>query len=80
MLSHYLAPSVSLGWALSLAVSFPFSDKAAEVSELLLKFHIEEYPITTLQLVSHEDSPFSSSKTVAAALGEFRDETAWLMV
>lgn len=56
----HAAPAIALGWALSLAVSYPTSDSALKVSRQLLQHHINEYPLTTRRLLSSEASPFQA--------------------
>lgn len=71
-------PAVSLGWALSLGVAFhdlPASEKA--VIELL-RFHMDEFPITTLRLLSAEGSPFAALEPAGAALAALKAEDKWL--
>lgn len=71
-------PAVSLGWALSLGVAFhdlPATEKA--VIELL-RFHMDEFPITTLRLLSAEGSPFAALELASATLAALKAEDQWL--
>lgn len=71
-------PAVSLGWTLSLGVAFhdlPATEKA--VIELL-RFHMDEFPKTTLRLLSAEGSPFAALELVGAALAALKAEDKWL--
>lgn len=71
-------PAVSLGWTLSLGVAFqnlPATEKA--VIELL-RFHMDEFPITTLRLLSAEGSPFAALELAGAALAALKAADKWL--
>lgn len=72
------APAVSLGWALSLTNSHPTSDKTRQAVEHLLQYHADEFPWTTRQLLSSEDSPFKSLEKANEALAELEEQEAWL--
>ncbi|MFV8801830.1 hypothetical protein ACNSO8_24940 [Yersinia sp. LJYL362] len=56
----HVSPAISLGWTLSLATSFPTSATTLNTALALLQHHMEDYPSTTLRLLSSPDSPFSS--------------------
>jgi hypothetical protein len=73
------ATAITLGWALSLAVSHPMSDKTDQAVEHLLQHHIDEFPWTTRRLLSSEDSPFKSVEKANAALAFLKDQEAWLL-
>ncbi len=75
---HYVAPAVSLGWTLSLAVSHPTSDKTRQAVEQLLQYHVDEFPWTTRRLLSSEDSPFKSMEKANEALAALEEQEAWL--
>lgn len=70
-------PAVSLGWALSLAISHP-TDKARQAVEYLLQYHADEFPWTTRQLLSSDDSPFRSLEKAHEALATLEEQEAWL--
>lgn len=76
--AHYTAPAVTLGWALSLATSLPATESTREAVDYLLQYHIEEYPSTTGQLLSHEDSPFKSLEQARKALELLEKQERWL--
>lgn len=76
--SHFVAPAVSLGWTLSLAVSRPTSDKTSQAVDHLLRYHIEEFPWTTRQLLLSEDSSFKSVEKANQALDILEKQEAWL--
>ncbi|WP_446027588.1 hypothetical protein [Lelliottia amnigena] len=56
----HVSPAVSLGWTLSLATSFPASEATHNTAQTLLQHHVEDYPSTTLRLLSSPHSPFTS--------------------
>ncbi|MBU1395224.1 MAG: hypothetical protein KKE84_03665 [Gammaproteobacteria bacterium] len=72
------APAVSLGWTLSLTISHPTSDKTRQAVEHLLQYHVDEFPWTTRQLLSSEDSPFKSLEKAHEALAALEEQEAWL--
>lgn len=72
------APAVSLGWTLSLAVSYPASDKASRAVEHLLQYHVDELPRSTRRLLSFEGSPFESVEISNATLVALNEREAWL--
>jgi hypothetical protein len=76
--AFFVSPAISLGWALSLAVSLPRSVRAQEAAEALLQHHIEQYPRTTRHLLAAESSPFKSVDRAAAALEILEAQDAWL--
>lgn len=72
------APAVSLGWTLSLTISHPASDKTRQAVEHLMQYHVDEFPWTTRQLLSSEDSPFKSLEKAHEALAALEEQEAWL--
>jgi hypothetical protein len=64
----HASPAISLGWSLSLAVSYPASDTAYDAAQQLLQHHIDEYPLTSLSLLACQDSPFDSSELAKSGL------------
>ena len=74
----YVAPAVSLGWTLSLAASCPTNDKIRHAVDYLLLYHSEEFPQTTLRLLSSEESPFKSVKKANEVLAALKEQEAWL--
>ncbi|EKN3504061.1 hypothetical protein ACSILG_000197 [Yersinia enterocolitica] len=62
------APAVSLGWALSLATSYPSSEKALSAARTLLQHHMDEYPATTGRLLASQSSPFMELELAKGAL------------
>jgi len=76
--ARYVAPAVSLGWTLSLATSFPESDEARHAVDILLQYHVDEYPGTTQLLLSFENSPFKSVEKAQSALAVLEEQQAWL--
>lgn len=66
--TSYVAPAVSLGWTLSLAVSRPTDNMTHQAVDQLLLYHVEEFPWTTRRLLSAEDSPFKSLEKANEAL------------
>ncbi|WP_310448523.1 hypothetical protein [Thiobacillus sp.] len=71
-------PAVSLGWTLSLAISHPTSDQTCQTVDHLLQYHVDEFPWSTRQLLSSEDSPFKSLKKANEALAALEEQEAWL--
>lgn len=76
--TNYVAPAVSLGWTLSLATSYPTNNKIGHAVDYLLLYHSEEFPQTTLQLLSSEESPFKSEERANEVLAVLREQEAWL--
>ncbi|KAF0217591.1 MAG: hypothetical protein FD174_3270 [Geobacteraceae bacterium] len=76
--THYVAPAVSLGWTLSLAVSSPKSDKIRQAVDHLLQHHAQEFPETTRRLLSSEDSPFKSVEKANETLAALEEQEVWL--
>lgn len=76
--THYVAPAVSLGWTLSLEVSHPTSEKAGQAINHLLQYHAQEFPLTTLRLLSSEDSPYKSVKKANNTLAALKKQEDWL--
>ncbi|RZO09386.1 hypothetical protein EKG40_07980 [Pseudomonas moorei] len=62
------SPAISLGWALSLVVSYPASTAALNVAQELVQHHINEYPMTTRILLASQTSPFGSHDLAIRAL------------
>jgi len=71
-------PAVSLGWTLSLGVAFHDLPASEEAVIELLRFHMDEFPITTLRLLSAEGSPFAALEPAGAALAALKAEDKWL--
>ena len=71
------APALTLGWALSLAVSYPTSALAKEAVEYLLRYHAEEFPQSTRRLLSSEESQFKSLASAIAVLAALEEQEAW---
>jgi hypothetical protein len=72
------ATAISLGWALSLAVSHPTSDKIGQAVKHLLQYHVDEFPWTTRRLLSSDDSPFKSVEKANEALAALEKQETWL--
>ncbi|MGC0947138.1 hypothetical protein WKH55_22195 [Pantoea agglomerans] len=70
----HASPAVSLGWALSLATSFPTSSNALKTASILLLHHMEDYPMTTLRLLSSPASPFASVQLAQDALRQLEEQ------
>ncbi|MBN8442399.1 MAG: hypothetical protein J0M28_11985 [Thauera sp.] len=71
-------PSISLGWTLSLAVSYPGSLNARHAAHYLLRYHVEEFPWTTRRLLKSAESPFKSLEAANSALAELVELEGWL--
>lgn len=71
-------PAVSLGWTLSLDLAFPTLAQTESAVNELLRFHMEEFPVTTLRLLSVEGSPFAALESASAALAALKAEDKWL--
>lgn len=71
-------PAVSLGWTLSLGIAFPSLPATERALIELLRFHVEEFPVTTLRLLSVEGSPFAALESASAALAALKAEDKWL--
>lgn len=76
--AFFVSPAISLGWALSLAVSLPHSARAQEAATALAQHHIDQYPRTTRHLLAAENSPFKSVGQASAALECLEAQEAWL--
>jgi hypothetical protein len=74
----YVTPVISLGWALSLLVSFPNSDKAKKAAAHLLEYHVDEFPGTTLRLLEATESSFTAVAAATDALNFLREENTHL--
>lgn len=72
------ATAISLGWALSLSVSHPNSNRADRAVEYLLQYHIDEFPWTTRRLLASEKSPFKSVAKANEALSILEKQESWL--
>lgn len=70
----HVSPAVSLGWALSLATTYPASVTAINAASALLKHHIEEYPRTTQRLLASPESPFTSLELANTALAQLEQQ------
>lgn len=73
-----VAPAVSLGWTLSLAVSLPLSAKTQHAVDDLLRYHAEEFPSTTLRLLASADSPFRSVENANEVIAALKEQENWL--
>lgn len=71
-------PAVSLGWTLSLGVSFPYQPAVDKAVIELLNFHVEEFPGTTFRLLSATDSPFAALESAKSVLVDLETEEKWL--
>jgi|MTBAKSStandDraft_2_1061841.scaffolds.fasta_scaffold22876_1 hypothetical protein len=71
-------PAISLGWALSLAVSYPTSERIDKAVEYLLQYHVDEYPRTTRRLLSSKESPFRAIEKANEALASLEEQKSWL--
>lgn len=71
-------PAVSLGWTLSLGVAFPSLPATESAVIELLRFHMDEFPITTLRLLSAKGSPFTALELASAALAALKADDKWL--
>jgi hypothetical protein len=71
-------PAVSLGWTLSIGLEFPDTPETKSALVELLRFHMDEFPRTTLCLLSAEDSPFASLELADAALAALKQDNEWL--
>lgn len=71
-------PAVSLGWTLSLAIAFPNLSATERAVVELLRFHMEEFPVTTLRLLSAEGSPFDALELAGSALAALKEDEKWL--
>jgi hypothetical protein len=71
-------PAVSLGWTLSLGVAFPSFPATQSALMELLRFHMDEFPNTTLRLLSVDGSPFAAVELVSAALAALKGDDKWL--
>ncbi|WP_210483502.1 hypothetical protein [Pantoea ananatis] len=70
----HVSPAVSLGWALSLATTYPASVTALNAAGVLLQHHIEEYPRTTQRLLASPESPFISLELANTALAQLEQQ------
>ena len=68
------SPAISLGWTLSLVVSYPASTSAFNVAQELLQHHINEYPMTSRRLLACQDSPFGSLDLAISVLTTLEQE------
>lgn len=66
--AFFATPAVSLGWALSLSTSFPDCATVVPAVDHLLEYHVNEFPRTTLKLLSATDSPFPEIDAAVAPL------------
>lgn len=73
------SPAVSLGWALSLATSYPASTAARQTAQKLLQHHIAEYPATTQRLLSSDSCPFKSLDLAIQGLSILKEQEAALV-
>ncbi|GDJ38828.1 hypothetical protein [Escherichia coli] len=70
----HVSPAVSLGWALSLATTYPAGVTALNAAGVLLQHHIEEYPRTTQRLLASPESPFISLELANTALAQLEQQ------
>lgn len=70
------SPTISLGWALSLATSYPASPGALQIAQKLLQHHVAEYPSTTLRLLSNENCPFKYLDLAIQGVSTLKEEEA----
>lgn len=68
------SPPISLGWALSLATSYPDSETALQTAQKLLQHHIAEYPSTTQRLLTSESCPFKSLDLAIQGLSNLQQQ------
>jgi hypothetical protein len=71
-------PAVSLGWILSLGVAFPDSPATESAVIELLRFHAEEFPVSTLRLLSAENSLLVELKLARSTVASLKAEDEWL--
>jgi hypothetical protein len=71
-------PAISLGWTLSLANAFQTSEEARRAVDLLLKYHVEEYPWTTRRLLSSCVGEGGADALAVEALAVLTDQEAWM--
>lgn len=71
-------PAVSLGWTLSIGLDFPDIPETKSALVELLRFHMDEFPVTTLRLLSAQDSPFARLELADAALAALKQDDTWL--
>jgi len=74
----YVTPAISLGWTMSLVLSYPASIEVKEALDCLLEYHVNEFPLTTLRLLSAPNSPFASVAESVEALTFLQNEEAYL--
>lgn len=74
----FVAPAVTLGWALSLVVARPDSTKTTEAANRLLEYHIDEFPWTTQRLLESKGSAFQSLTQVIDTLTILKEQERWL--
>lgn len=70
------SPAISLGWALSLATSYPASPAALQIAQKLLQHHVAEYPSTTQRILSSENCPFQSLDLAIQGLSNLKEHEA----
>lgn len=71
-------PAISLGWTLSLSLSYPDSPNVADAVDYLLKYHVDEFPWTTRRLLASQASPFGSLEVAKAALVALNGLDGWI--
>lgn len=76
----HVSPAISLGWALSLATAHPASAPALNAARALVLHHMQEYPWTTLRLLSSLKSPFTSLEIAKMALAQLEQQQNHLNV
>lgn len=67
------APSVSLGWTLSMARDFPGSTEVRNRAIELLNYHVEQLLVSTVELLAAEESSFLDLDVSTEALRKARD-------
>lgn len=74
-------PAISLGWALSLGTVFQGDGSIEDVRralDLLLKYHVEEYPWTTRRLLSSWVKGAGADARAVEALAVLTDQEDWI--
>jgi hypothetical protein len=71
-------PAVSLGWVLSLASLTSGTSATKAAVEHLLKHLVDEYPLTTMRLLSSTESAFRDLAIAKEASAYLESQDAWL--
>lgn len=69
-------PAISLGWALSLAEGGNIGESPFDSAIKLIKYHIEEFPGTTLRMLGADSSPFKTMLIAQEALSVLAADSA----